>query len=208
MIPNPYQGKFIVIDSLDGSGQTTQIDLIERYFLERGISYWRTKEPTRSNEFGIRINRILDKVEEAPDPKTLQELFSYDRGIHQKEIIEHLKKGEFVISDRYFPSTYVYGGAQGVDLGYLEKLNSYFIEPDLTIILKVSPKTAIERISKRGMEKKLFEKEDFLFRVWQFYEEFARIHKNVYIIDGEKNPKEVFVEVKKLIEDKFFKNKI
>lgn len=199
MRPNKYKGKFIVVDSLDGYGQSTQINFIEKYLKSRNIAYWRTKEPTKSNKFGIYINDILDKKIKVPDPKTLQELFSKDRELHQEEIIKHLKMGEVVLCDRYFPSTFAYGGAFGVDLIFLEQINWDFVEPDITIILKVSPKVAAQRIVKRGEMHKLFEKEEMLARVWPFYELYAQSHKNVFVVNGELDSREVFEKIKAVL---------
>jgi len=199
MKPNKYPGKFIVIDSLDGSGQSTQIDFIKQYLRKRGIRFWRTKEPTRSNKIGRFINEILDKKHGPVDPKTLQELFTKDRKFHQREIVKHLKDGKVVVCDRYFPSTFAYGGASGVGLSYLERINDDFVEPDVTIILRVSPKVAAERIVKRGESHKLFEKQEMLGQVWPFYELYARKYKNVFIVNGEFKPRKVFGKIKRIL---------
>ena len=48
MIKNPYSGKFIIFEGLDGSGTTTQANLLFKYFKKQGKKVYLTGEPTRS----------------------------------------------------------------------------------------------------------------------------------------------------------------
>jgi len=202
MIKNPYPGKFIVFEGLDGSGQSTQANLLKNFLIERGLEVILTKEPTKDSEAGRKIREILDKMLEA-SPPTLQELFVQDRKEHlEKLIMPVLKEGKVVISDRYFFSTFAYGASGDIDLEWLIKINSEFLLPDLTMILKVSPEVCVSRIEKRGRSIQLFEKTEKLKKVWQTYEILPSRFENVYIIDGEKTIDEVFAEVKSLVHSK------
>jgi len=159
MKKNPYKGKFIAFEGLDGSGQTTQANLLKDFLIKKGFEVVLTKEPTLNSRAGKKIEKILDK-EIVVSPRQLQELFSEDRNWHQKNKVKpNLKKGKIVITDRSQFSSFAYGSASGVELDYLFFLNKKFIEPDLTILLKVSPKVCIKRIRKRGQKETLFEKE-------------------------------------------------
>jgi len=85
------------------------------------------------------------------------------------------------------------------DAQWLIEINKKFIWPDLTFLLKVSPKVCIQRIKKERFHKELFEKEETLKKVSQNYLKFAKKLKNIYLIDGEKPIKEVFEQIKKFI---------
>ncbi len=194
MKKNSYPGKFIVIEGLDGSGQSTQASLLKDW-----LSGILTKEPTKDSLAGKKIKKILEK-EETISPFELQKLFADDRKEHlENVVISALKKGSAVISDRYFFSSFAYGSSEGLDLDSLIEMNQDFLLPDLTIILKVAPELCLKRIKQRGSLVTLFEKTEKLRKVWDEYEKLANKFDNVYIIDGEKTIEEVFNKVKSLV---------
>ena len=199
MIKNSYPGKFIVFDSLDGSGQSTQINLLRDFLMQKGFEVVATKEPTKDSEAGKKLREILDQKVKV-EPREIQELMSQDRREHlEKVIIPALKEGKWVISDRYFLSTFAYGTSDGLNLDWLIKLNDNFLLPDQAFILKVRPEVCIDRIEKRGTAKTLFEKQEKLAKVWKTYEVLPGKIENVIIIDGEKTIPEVFVQVQNII---------
>ncbi len=208
MIKNPYRGKFIVIEGLDGSGQSTQAEKIrdflslseyQKKFNHAGV--YLTKEPTSSLIGGL-IRSQLAK-EWTSSPQCLQLLFCADRAYHlEKEIIPLLKKGVFVICDRYFFSTIAFGSLGIKDRKWLLSLNKNFIFPDFIFLLKVSPKICIERIKKSRFSISIFEDEKKLKKVWKNFERLAKEFKNVYLINGEKSPAEVTEEIIKVLNKK------
>ncbi len=206
---NPYSGKFIVFEGLDGSGQTTQAKLLATFLKQKNFKIFLTKEPTLDSPFGKKINQALLK-EKKLSPFLLQKLFALDRKWHlENKIIPCLKKGYLVISDRYFFSSFAFGQASGLSLRNLIKINKNFLYPDLIFLLKVAPKKCIERIKKRGQKISLFEKEKFLKRVWGFYKTFPKKFKNVILIEAEDSIFEVFGRVREKIKKflpNFFKN--
>lgn len=202
MEKNNFAGKFIVLEGLDGSGQSTQVELVKKFLEEKGIKVVATKEPTLASESGRKIKSALEQKEKMA-PADLQKLFADDRKEHLENlIIPALARGEFVVSDRYFFSSFAYGVSDGLGLGWLIGINDKFLIPDLIIVLKVSPKVCIERIEKRGTAKTLFEKEQKLAKVWETYEILPERFETSVIIDGERPIAEVFDEVKKIISEK------
>ena len=199
MIKNTYPGKFIVFEGLDGSGQSTQAALLKDFLIKQDYQVVLTKEPTRDSGAGKKIRQILDeKIKEKP--AELQKLFAKDREEHlQNIIVPALEQGKFVISDRYFFSSFCFGVSDGVDLDWLIKLNDNFLLPDLSFILKVSPRVCLERINKRRTAKTLFEKEEKLTKVWENYEKMPQRFENIHIIDGERPIEEVSEEIKNIV---------
>jgi len=197
MIKNTYRGKFVVLEGLDGSGQSTQASLLRDFFIKRGGQVVLTKEPTRDSEAGRKIKEILEKRIEI-NPLKLQKLYAEDRKEHLGNvIIPALKQGKIVISDRYFFSSFAYGAAHGADLDELIKLNDDFLYPNVVFLLKVSPEICFERIGKRGDPKTLFEKREQLAKVWKVFEKLPAMFGDVKVIDGEKSIEQVFEEIKK-----------
>jgi len=202
MIQNNNQGKFIVFEGLDGSGQSTQAELLRKFLIELGFEVVLTKEPTKDSQASREIRETLDKKIKI-SPQKLQELFTQDRREHLANlIIPALKAGKMVISDRYFFSTFAYGVFSGLELDWLMKINDEFLVPDLTFILKVKPETCVSRIEKRGISKTLFEETQKLSGVWKTYAILPDHIKNAYIIDGEKTIEEVFAQVESLVHSK------
>jgi len=203
MKKNPYKGKFLAFEGLDGSGQTTQTNLLSGYLRQIGFEVIITKEPTWDNEAGKWVNETLqqNKNLNSDELKLLQEKFAEDRDWHQKNRVEPaLKEGKIVITDRSQFSSFAFGAASGVDIEYLFSLNDKFINPDMVILLKVNPSVCIARIQKRGGKEALFEKEKQLGKVWKVYEKLAKKFKNIVIVDGEKSIEEIHKEIRQIVE--------
>jgi len=195
MQKNPYPGKFIVFEGLDGSGTTTQANLLFKYLKGQGKKVFLTGEPTRSLIGGLIEGQISGDWKSSPE--CLQLLFTADRAHHlEKEIIPLLKKGITVICTRYILSTLAYGNSEIKNGKWLMEINKKFILPNITFLLKVSPQTCIQRIKKERFHKELFEEEDKLKKVLKNYIKFAKKLENIYLIDGEKPIKEVGEEIK------------
>jgi len=190
-------GKFIVFEGLDGSGQTTQAGLLKDFLVQKRWKVHLTKEPT-GNLIGGLIKGQL-KGEWRSSAECLQLLFAADRAHHlEKEIIPLLRKGVTVICDRYFFSSIAYGSLEIKDRDWLFDINRQFLLPDLTFILKVSPKICLARIRKSRFETTIFEKEALLAQVLKNYEKLAKLFENVYLINSQRPIPKVFEEVKKI----------
>lgn len=194
MIENPYPGKFIVFEGLDGSGQSTQAKKLYNFFRQTGRLVILTKEPTKDSQAGRKIRKVL-KQEIKVESDELQKLFVQDRKEHLKTLIRPaLKEGKYVISDRYFLSTCAFGGID-LNMERLIKLNNDFILPDITFFLDVSPEICLERIERRGEKFEFFEKREKLTRVRKNYLSLATIFKDVYLINGELSKAKVFNQI-------------
>jgi len=188
------RGIFIVIEGLDGSGSTTQVELLTDFLKLNGIGAVQTKEPT-DNVIGGLIRGALTGVYSLP-PVSIQLLFSADRSHNLKRLIEpKIEEGYWVVSDRYMWSTIAFGSLD-LDKNWLLDTQKYFVKPDLTIFLKVNPKKCVERITKNRYDIELFEEEQKLKKVWACYAWLAKkFPKQIKIIDGEGNKDEVFERI-------------
>ena len=193
------KGKFIVIEGLDGSGSSTQINLIAEHLKKKGQKILITKEPT-DNVIGGLIRGALTGVYHLPDT-TLQLLFSADRGHHIDRVINPLvKEGVVVISDRYMWSSVAFGSIK-LDRKWLLEMQKYFRIPDLTIFLKVNPETCIKRISTSRYNFELFEEKEKLKKAWQTYVWLAKkFPQKIKIVDGEESAEKVSENVLKYID--------
>lgn len=193
---------FIVFEGLDGSGQSTQADLLRDYLATvLGKRTVLTKEQTDGIIGGF-IKSCLKK-EWSVSPLTLQLLFAADRAHHlSKEIEPALNEGKIVISDRYFFSSFAFGSLN-VDIKCLKEINSQFRNPDLSFFLDVPPEVCLERIwHSRVSHLELFEQREKMEQVQQNYLALAKEFKNFHVIDGNRPKEEVFEEIRKIVDKK------
>jgi len=185
MAQSQTKAKFIAFEGLDGSGQSTQANLLKRFLESQGETALLTKEPTFDSEAGKIIRKVLDK-QETRTPQEFQELFAQDRKAHVNSVIlPALEKGIWVITDRYFFSSMAYGAAAGVDLEWIIQRNNEFLLPDITFLLNTPPAVCIERIQKRGELQTLFERIERLKKVWSIYESLPNRFHNIITIQGD-----------------------
>lgn len=197
-----FDGLFVAFEGLDGSGSSTQVELLVKKLNTLGFSAYGTKEPT-NNIIGGLIRGALTH-EWKPSSECLQLLYTADRAHHlNREVIPLIKKGNIVVTDRYLFSTIAFGSID-LDKKWLVALNDNFIIPDITFFIKVSPKICLQRIEKSRSKFELFEEEKKLNKVFKVYNELAKEKYDIVIIDGERTiediEKEVFAHVDKLID--------
>src|SRR3989338_2355735 len=113
---------FIAFEGLDGSGSSTQAQLLAKRLEKKGKKVLVTKEPTSDNPTGKLIRSVLQHRQKM-SPQELQRLFTEDRAEHLKNVIEPaLAAGTTVITDRYLFSTLAYGALE-VEWDWLKRLN-------------------------------------------------------------------------------------
>jgi dTMP kinase len=204
---NPYDGKLIALEGMDASGKTTQAEKLFEVLKAQGKKVYLTKEPTREGEIGGLIHRILQKEVMIPSA-AIQYLYSADREVQQAELVEHLKNGEIVITDRYFWSSVPYGLADQKDLSIDDGakmilvaqsvLSHYhgFIVPDYTFLLEISVDEVMERLSKMKKNKEIYEERDVIERVKKGYDWIANEFKDeIILINGSKRESEIAEEI-------------
>jgi len=192
------RGVFIAFEGIDGAGLTTQALLLEKYLREKGYRVVLTKEPTDGLLGGI-IKAAL-RGEWKTDPATLQLLFAADRSHHVRHcILPALSEGKIVVCDRYVLSSLAYGSVD-LDYEWLLEINKVFPVPDITFILDLEPKIALERIRASRFSYELFENSFKLNAVRENYLRLANKYDNSVIIDASKSIEEVHSTVCRYVE--------
>lgn len=156
---------FAVFEGGDGSGTTTQMELLGRRFAGPGLPpFHATGEPS-GGPVGVLIRKVL-KGEITLMPETAARLFAADRNEHlygPGGVVERCERGELVVSDRYTPSSLVYQGiACGEELPV--SLNASFPLPELLIFFDLESGTALKRIASRP-GRDIYEYLDFQIKV-------------------------------------------
>jgi dTMP kinase len=191
------RGWFIVFEGVDGSGKSTQIELLSMKLRDQGIDHIIEREPSDGT-----IGRFIRNYAEAGDrylqPESEALLFTADRFEHSKRIEQTLDQGVTVVCDRYYHSTLAYQGAAGVPVAWLRDLQKFALKPDLVLLLDVDPGRSLMRVSGRTLT--VFENRDYLSRVRNLYLDFAR-EREMQIVDTGRPVDEVEAEVENLVED-------
>ncbi len=204
------KGKFISFEGPDGSGKTSVISTVEKYFNDMGYETVVTREPG-----GIRISEkirdILHDIDhEEMDPRTEALLYAASRSqhLHQK-IIPALMAGKVVLCDRYVDSSLAYQG-YGRKLGFNRVLdiNMFAIDgifPDLTIFVDVKAEVGLKRVfSTAEREKNRLDKEplDFHQETHRGYMEIIKKYPDrIKRINGEQARELVAEEAISLIKE-------
>ena len=190
------QGKFITLEGIEGSGKSTSIRDITDILDLNSINYITTKEPGGS-PVGKDLRALLLNKNSNISPKVELLLMMADRKDHiDNVVLPNLRKGTWVISDRYLDSTYAYqGGGREIEFSEIDNLSSLLNlpSPDLTLLFDLSPEIALERAKQRSTLDR-FESEslDFHIRIRNTYKNLASVNtKRFKIIDSSLNFKEV-----------------
>jgi dTMP kinase len=151
------KGLFITIEGGEGSGKTTQAQLLDEWMNKRNISHVLTKEPGSDILECKKIRKLL--LDPANDlvPRAELLLFLSDRAQHVEKLIKPgLSKGINVICDRYSDSTRVYQSARGLSRTKIDLLLDFTtnsLNPDITFILDVPVTIGLERAKAKSIYK-------------------------------------------------------
>ena len=201
-------GKFITFEGCDGCGKSTQLKMLSDYLTENNIPHIFTREPG-GGKISEAIREILlnGKNSEMTDECEAL-LYAAARVQHLRDRVQPaLDKGELVVCDRYFDSSFAYQAyARGLGVDFIGKINAYAIDnysPDLTIFIDLSPEEAFarkhgadenDRLEQAGMQ--------FHKRVYEGYKALANEYDRIVTVNGRQTPTEVFEDVIKAMKMK------
>jgi dTMP kinase len=189
---------FVTFEGLDGSGKTTQAELLRIRLEADGVEVLATREPG-GTELGERIRELLlHGGHVAPWAEAL--LYAAARAQLVEQVIRPATdRGEWVICDRYVDSSVAYQGvARGLGLELVLDLNLAAVGglmPDRTFLLLLDPAEISGRLSS-AQDRLEREGDDFHARVAEGYRELAaRFPERIVVLDGTRPPKDLAEEV-------------
>jgi len=170
-------GQLIAIEGIDGSGTSTQAELVHQKLIENEIPSHLVSEPSEGPA-GALLRQILRRRlvtlgtagYHPPGALTQALLFAADRrDLFEAEVGPNLNDGINVISDRSVFSSLAYQSVDGADLDWLVEINRFARWPDLTIILDTDPAVAQARRTARRQQAEIFDEDDIQAKLAEFY---------------------------------------
>jgi len=190
---------FITFEGGDGSGKSTQVNLLKDYLDNLNFETIKTREPGGTPSAEILRDLLTTGEVEKWTPMSEALLMWASRYEHLIQVIEPaLNSGKNVICDRFYDSTYAYQGvAHNLGLDKMEKLKKIIIgdiEPDVTFVLDIDPKVGLKRSLDRSNQENRFESYniDFHNKIRSAFLEIAKKNKNrCVVVDASLNEQEI-----------------
>lgn len=185
------RGMLIAFEGLDQSGKETQAQRLRERLREAGHKVRLLSFPDYGTSIGEEIARALQGEREYGSD-VMQLLFVANRHERREAILEWIAGGLILLCDRYRASSIAYGEAQGLDIVWLEAIQSFLPPADLTIFIDIAPETAVKR---KAHDRDRYERDpSLLHRVRQSYHRQSG-QPNWVRIDGERSKEEIADDV-------------
>jgi len=219
---NKKQEVFIVIEGIDGSGKTTQINLLAQFLKEKNIDFEVISFPQYGkNKYAKKIFDYLSgkmgNLKEV-DPYEMAKLYAGDRKTVRDLIKKWLTEGKLVVANRYISSSKAHLGANLAEdkreefikwIDRLEYEENSMPKEDLTILLSVDPKIGQKNSQEKNHPDLHEESLKHLQKANEIFLELTKKELNWYVIDcmkdGKMGSKEnIHEDILKILESKIF----
>ena len=196
---------FITFEGIEGSGKSTQIQILQTSLKQEGHSVEILREPG-TTQLGEKIRDVfLEKINEKVDPMTEAFLlYASRKHLDQNFLQEHLKNKSIVIADRYSDATVAYQCfGKGLSEDFVQYIHekSDLLSPDLTFYMDITAEASKARIDDRELDRMESESLDFFNKVRLGYLEIAKSNPDrIIVLDAELSVEDlqdkIFNEVK------------
>ena len=153
--PQDLPGRLFIVEGIDGSGKSTQLDLLHKWLVSQGylvvFTEWNSSRIVRRTTSRGKRRRIL-----TPLTFSLIHAADFSSRVYE-QIIPALQAGAIVLADRYVYTAFARDAARGVSSAWLRRLYSFAPQPTLAFYFDVPLNEAIRRIELGREELKYYE---------------------------------------------------
>ncbi|HEX9427485.1 MAG TPA: dTMP kinase [Candidatus Polarisedimenticolia bacterium] len=209
--PTSPRGRFITFEGVEGSGKTTQIQMLSEHLEEIGVEHVLTREPG-GTAIGDQIRKlVLNPAYTDMSPACEMLLYASARAQHLDQVIRPaLHDHRLVLCDRYVDATLAYQGyGRGLSIDLIRRLHALDVlslRPSATLLFDLDARFALERARSRDLsgasDETRFEREDLAFheRVRAGYLELAQHEpRRFVIVEARGSRDEVQVRVRSIV---------
>ncbi len=171
-------GKLIIVEGIDGSGKSTQLDLLKKWVAsQRFCSYfseWNSSDLVRATTKRGKAMRLLS-------PLTFSLIHAADFADRfEGDILPSLRGGGVVLADRYIYTAFARDAARGMDPEFVRRLYRFAPKPDVAVYFRVPLEEALNRILAGRPELKYYEAGMDLGLSPDPYESFALFQGRIF----------------------------
>ena len=211
MKKHDYPGKLIVMEGLDGSGKTTQLNMLKTALEIKGYA---TQIYKRKTSPLVAETIVRAKEERTLTPLTYSLIHAADfSDVLHHRIIPDLKAGFIVLFNKYVYTSIAKDYLRGQNKDWVARLYEFAIEPDLVFYLKIPLETALERMTQEEKEKDFYDSgmdigfgpnnyialRNFQAKLQEQYELMSKLY-NFTVIDSVKNLQLQQSQIKKAVD--------
>lgn len=151
----PLPGKLFIVEGIDGSGKSTQLDLLKKWLISQGycvsFSEWNSSPLVRETTSVGKVKRLLS-------PQTFNLIHAADFADRfERAILAPLRAGAVVLADRYIYTAFARDVARGVDPEYVRRVYRFAPKPTVALYFRVPLAEALRRILTGRPELKYYE---------------------------------------------------
>ncbi|MEM1000661.1 MAG: dTMP kinase [Bacteroidota bacterium] len=208
MSETPARGRFIVFEGIDGSGKSTQVELLAERLRSQDHTVYLTRQPS-DRTIGKLLRSILTGKERT-DERAIAALFLADRIDHitavEDGLIARLERGETVICDRYYFSSLAYNSLK-IPMDWVLTLHQPVFEllrPDLTLFLDLPVEESLRRIRENRADTEHYEKLDTLIQVRENYMTAFRrreVQENIQVVNAHRTVEEIAADIREIVDE-------
>ncbi len=152
---NEYPGTLIIVEGIDGSGKSTQIDLLQKWLRSRNLvtvfTEWNSSPIVKRTTKQAKVNELL-----TPMSFSLIHAADFASRVHA-QILPALRAGAVVLADRYVYTAFARDSARGVNRDWVRRIYSFAVQPTLGLYFRVPLDVSIERLNAGREELRFYE---------------------------------------------------
>lgn len=201
------QGKFIVIEGLEGAGKSSAVAYVEEWLRQHGIqAIEKTREPG-GTPLAERMRALVKEVHDEPLTMQAELLLMYAARVQlvENRIKPALAAGHWVIGDRHDLSSQAYqGGGRGIPASLISQIKQAVLgdfAPDLTLYLDIDPALGLARASARGELDRIEQEQlSFFERTRARYQQLAAADPRIFTVQAQLTPAQVRAQIHGILE--------